>query len=182
MSIAIQKYLGVVIDNEPSSHISALCKKMAHYLYLIGCHQSRNLSVAVLKILIQSLVLSHLRYAMPVWGPSLSHDLQSRPRENVHRAVRVVYGLRKFDHVSALRRKLEWLSIQSLIQHHRLLMLYRHYHAETENTILLIHQFNLADNHIMRPELPLILLFHVDLDFHYSEIFLFKRNNIFQTK
>ena len=79
MSIATQKYLGVVIDSDLcwSSHISALCKKMAYYLYLIGYHQ-RNLPVAVLKMLIQSLVLSHRRYAMPVWGPSLSHDLQSR--------------------------------------------------------------------------------------------------------
>ena len=27
-----------------------------------------------------------------------------------------------------------------------------------------MHQFNLADNHTMTPELPLILLSHVDLD------------------
>ena len=71
----------------------------------------------------QSLVLSHLRYAVPVW----SHDLQSRLEKMFNRAVRVVYGLRKFDHVSALQRKLEWLSVQSLIQHHCLLMLYRYY-------------------------------------------------------
>ena len=79
MSVVTQKYLGVVIDNDFrwSSHISALCKKMAYYLYLIGCHQ-RNLPVAVLKLLVESLVLSHLRYAVPVWGPSLSCDLQLR--------------------------------------------------------------------------------------------------------
>jgi len=80
--------------------------------------------VVVLKMLVQSLALSHLCYAVPVWGPSLSHDLQSRLEKMFNRAVRVVYGLRKFDHVSALRRKLEWLSVQSLIQHHCLLMVY----------------------------------------------------------
>ena len=47
------------------SHISTLCKKMAYYLYLIGCYQ-RNLPVAILKLL----VLSHLRYVVSVWGPS----------------------------------------------------------------------------------------------------------------
>ena len=104
MSVATQKYLGVVIDNDLcwSSHILALCK-MAYYL--IHCHR-RSLPVAVLKMLIQSLVLSHLHYAMPVWRPSLSHDLQSRLEKMFNRAVRVVYGLRKFDHVSALRRNL----------------------------------------------------------------------------
>jgi len=61
----------------------------------------------------------------------------SRLEKMLNRAVRVVYGLRKFDHVSALRRKLDWLSVPSLIQHQCLLKLYRHYHAETENTILL---------------------------------------------
>ena len=71
MSIVTQKYLGVVIDND-HCWSSALCKKMAYYLYLIDCHQI-NLPVAVLKMLVQSHVLSHLRYAVPIWGPSLSY-------------------------------------------------------------------------------------------------------------
>ena len=29
--------------------------------------------MTILKLLVQSLVLSHLRYAVSVWGPSLSH-------------------------------------------------------------------------------------------------------------
>jgi len=92
-----------------------------------------NLPVAILKLL----VLSHLRYAVSVWGPSFSHDLQSRLEKMFNRAIRVVYGLRKFDHVCTLRRKLGWLSVQSLIQHHCLFMLYRHYHSDVENTIQL---------------------------------------------
>ena len=128
--------------------------------------------VAVLNMLVQSLVLSHLHYAVPVWGPSLSQDSKSRVEKLVlfNRAVGVVYRLRKFDHVCALR-KLEWLFVQSLIQHHCLLMLYQHYHAETENIMLFIYQFNLVDNRIMRPELPLILLFHVDLNFIFMQRF-----------
>jgi len=69
-------------------------------------------------------------------GAPLSHDLQSRLEKMFNGAVRVVYGLRKFDHVCALRRKLEWLSVQLLIQHHCLLMLCRHYHADRKhNTV-----------------------------------------------
>jgi len=71
----------------------------------------RNLLVAILKLLVLSLVLSYLRYAVSVWGPSLSYDLQSRLEKMFNRVIRVVYGLRKFDHVSTLRRKLGWLII-----------------------------------------------------------------------
>ena len=69
-----------------------------------------------------------------------------------NRAVRVAHGLRKFDHVSALMRKYGWLSVQSLIQHHCLLMLYQHYHA--------------------------ILLFHVDLNFHLCRDFFVQKEPI----
>jgi len=53
-------YLDVVFDSDLhwSSHVSALCRKIAYYLYLISYHQ-RNLPVAILKLL----VLSHLHYA-----------------------------------------------------------------------------------------------------------------------
>jgi len=79
---------------------------------------------------------------------------------------------RKFNHVSAVCWRLEWLSVESVIQHYCLLMLHHHYHAETENTILLNHPFNLADSPTMKPELPHTLLCHIDLDFHlYTEIF-----------
>jgi len=61
-------------------------------------------------MLVWSLVLSHLHYAVPVWGSSPSHDLQLRLEKMFNCAVKVVYRLRKFDHVSALRRKLEWLT------------------------------------------------------------------------
>ena len=67
--VVIQKYLSIVIDNDfwvDSSYFNFL----AYYLYLIGCHQ-RNLPVAILKLLVQSLlVLSHLHYAVSVWEPS----------------------------------------------------------------------------------------------------------------
>ena len=108
-------------------------QKIAYYLYLIGCYQ-KNLPVAILKLLIQPLVLSHLHYTVSVCGPSLSHDLQPRLERMINHAVRIVYGLRN---VSPLWRSLGWFFVQSLIQCHCLLMLYHHYHSDTENTILL---------------------------------------------
>jgi len=158
--------LGCCNGQQPSLVFSHFSSLQEDGILLVGCHQ-RNLPVAVLKMLTQSLIST-------VWGPSLSHDLQSRLEKMFNRAVRVVYRLRKFDHVSALRRKLEWLFGQSLIQHHCLLMLYRHYHAETENTILLnpLIQFSRKSHYETRAA-P-YLLFHVDLDFHLLRFFCSK--------
>jgi len=177
LSVVTQKQLAAVIDNDLRWFLAFqlfVRKWHSYYLYLIGCHQ-RNLPVAVLKMLVQSLVLSHLRYAVPVWEPSLSHNSQSRLEKMFNRAVRAVYGLRKFNHVSALRRNFQWLSVQSLIQHHCLLMLYQH-HQETQYRY--IHQFNLIDNHIMRWKLPPILPFHVDLNFHLCRGFFIRKGRI----
>ena len=72
----------------------------------------------ILKSLVESLVLSHLNYALPVWGPALAHDLLTRLVKMHNRTVRVIGGLKIFDHVSSFRRQLRWLSVDSLIQHH----------------------------------------------------------------
>ena len=47
---------------------------MPCYLYLITSHK-RTLDAQLLKLLIDSLVFSHLYYALPVWGPSLNQQL-----------------------------------------------------------------------------------------------------------
>ena len=47
--------------------------------------------------------MSHLNYALSVWGPSLNKDLFSRLCRLHDRAVCVTCGLRKYDHVSDCR-------------------------------------------------------------------------------
>ena len=53
-----QKYLGLIFDNQLSwtSHVSHVCKKMSYYLHLVG----------LIELLMDSLVLSHMQYALPV--------------------------------------------------------------------------------------------------------------------
>ena len=71
--VTTQKYLGVTFDNHLkwSSHVAAVCKKASFYLFWIASHR-KALPSEVIKILIDSLVLSHFTYALPVWGPMLS--------------------------------------------------------------------------------------------------------------
>ena len=79
MNVSKQKYLGIIIDSNLIwvHHVAHVCKKMAYYLYLIGYYQ-KVLPDSVIKMLIDSLVASHLVYALSVWGPSLSVGLFHR--------------------------------------------------------------------------------------------------------
>ena len=91
----------------------------------------------ILKLLVKSLVLSHLNYALPVLGPALAHDMLARLVKMHNRAIRVIGGLKKFDHVSSFRRQLNWLSVDFLIQHRCNVLMYRYYNSEHNNCILL---------------------------------------------
>ena len=70
------KYMGVHFDPQLSwdTHISNVCKRMSYYLYLMSYHH-RVLPSCILKLLANSLVISQLTYALPVWGPSLKVNL-----------------------------------------------------------------------------------------------------------
>ena len=57
---------------------------------------------------IMVLVLSHLNYALPVWGLPLNSDLVSCLCHFHNWAVRVTCGLRRYDHVSDCRLRLRW--------------------------------------------------------------------------
>ena len=53
-----------------------------------------------------------------------------------NRAIRVIGGLKKFDRVSSFRRQLNWLSVDSLIQHRCDAMMYRYYNSGHNNILL----------------------------------------------
>ena len=103
------KYLGVHFDPQLSwdTHISNICKGMSYYLYLMSYHHC-VLPLYILKMLANSPVIFQLTYAFPVWGPSLKVNLCSHLHHLYNRAVRVVCGLRKYDHVASSRHTLGW--------------------------------------------------------------------------
>ena len=62
----------------------------------------------VLKLLIDSLVLSRLTYALPVWGSTISKQCLTHLQRQHNWAVRIVKNLRKFDHC---RTEFGWLPV-----------------------------------------------------------------------
>ena len=124
--VSTQKYLGVVFDNQLrwDSHVSTVCKKISYYLLSHYKHMPND----VIKLLIDSLVLSRLTYALPVWGPAISKQCLTRLQRQYNWAVHIVKNLKKFDHVSAHCTELGWLPVDALICYRTLCTMHQLYH------------------------------------------------------
>ena len=86
-----QKYRGVMIDNHLrwDSHVSNVCIKVSYYLYCINAHY-KHMPNDVLKLLIDSLVLSCLTYALPVQGPAISKQCLTHLQQQ-HNWAKLLY-------------------------------------------------------------------------------------------
>ena len=119
-AVTKQIYIGLVFDQNLSwdHHVSLLCKRMSYYLYVIHCHRN-VLGSKLLKLLTESLVLSHLNYCLPIWGVSLhtqslhTQSLQ-RLKRMQNRAVHLCRNLHKYDHVSEHCQYLKWLQLNAI--------------------------------------------------------------------
>jgi len=124
-----QKYLGLIFDSNMSwtHYVANVCGKMSYYLCLLRSHQ-HVIDIGLMKMLLESLVLSHLFYCVTVWGPSLGSTLLQRLQRMQNRAVRLCYNLRKYDHVSQFYHRLQWLPLPHFIQFKSLCSMYHQYH------------------------------------------------------
>ena len=105
--------------------MSEVCRKCSYYLYLIGCSH-KHLPVSLLKLLMESLISSHIMYALPVWGPPLLNHQVGCLQLIQNRAVRVVFSLKKFDHVSVPHEQLGWPNISEEIEIRSLAAFHHH--------------------------------------------------------
>ena len=121
--------MGLIFDCSLSwaHHVAGVCSKMSYYLYLLSTHH-HVIDYNLMKMLLESLVLSHLSYCVTVWGPSLGSTLSQRLQRMQNRAVRLCCNLRKYDHISAFYHKLNWLPLPCFIQFKSLCSMYRQYH------------------------------------------------------
>ena len=126
--VKVQKYLGVIFDDQLRwlDHVSVICKKISFYLFWINSFR-KNLPSSVIKMLIDFLVLSHINYALPAWGPMLAKGSLQRLQRLLNWGVRITAGLRKYDHISSHRARLKWLPVESQIEYRSLCAIHRQY-------------------------------------------------------
>ena len=123
--VSKQKYLVLIFDST-LSWSSKVCRSMSYYLYLLN-KQRLIFKTDLFKMLIESLVFSHVLYCLPVWGPSLTNANVNRLKCLQHRAIRLCLGLRKYDHISHHFHTLHWLPIGSMIQYRTLCAMHHQY-------------------------------------------------------
>ena len=73
--------------------------------------------------------MSHMQYALSVWGPSLTQNQLLRLQRLQNSAVRLVFSLNKSDYISEYYQELRWLRVSQLIQFHLACVMYHQYNA-----------------------------------------------------
>ena len=96
---------------------------MLYYLYLIKSY-CNVLKFDIMKLLIKSLVFSHLSYSIYVWD--VSH-LAKHLKRLQNRAVRLLFYLQKFDHVTCCYCRVSWLPFSDLIKYHSVCVMFHQF-------------------------------------------------------
>ena len=119
------KNLGVIFDSTLSweQHISVVTRRCFGTLTGLA-HLRHYLPHSVLTALVSALALSHVRYCLAVYGNGSAKNCD-RIQKILNFAARVISGKRKFDHISDVRERLEWLSAPDLVRYHTLTLAHR---------------------------------------------------------
>ena len=108
--------LGVVFDGTLSwdDHVSDLSRRCTGLL--IGLSQIRHyIPDGIIKTLVISLVMSRVQYCLTVYGNGSQKNFD-RIQKILNFAARVIFGRRKFDHVSDLRDQLRWMTPKTMAE------------------------------------------------------------------
>lgn len=129
--------LGLVLDSRMRyrEHIVQLMQKA--YAALRILYANRNiLNFKLKKMLCESLVLSHFNYCDFIYGPCLDLRDRGKVQKVQNTCVRLIYGLRKYDHVSSYISNLKWLNMNSRRDFHLCNFLIRLLRTEHSSTLL----------------------------------------------
>ena len=87
-------------------------------------HLRGHLPTAVLSALIHALVFSQLRYCISVYGNGTKGNF-SRLQKIINYAAKILFGRRKYDHVSDLLERLGWLGAEGMATYHTLCLTHK---------------------------------------------------------
>ena len=109
------KNIGLIFDSKMSweAHVSMISRRCIGILCGLS-HARHNLPNCIIRTLVTSLVISHIRYCISVYGNGSKKNLE-QIQKVLNFGARVIFGRRKFDHVSDLWARLGWLRPQQLV-------------------------------------------------------------------
>lgn len=111
--------LGVNLDTNFrfKTHIKKLMQRSFSSLKLI--YSNRHLLNYKLRIMLcDSLVLSHFNYCDFIYGFCIDQFDKNRLQKVQNSCCRMIFGLRKFDHISHKIKDVNWLNMNSRREHH----------------------------------------------------------------
>ena len=119
------KNLGLVMDRFLTfdAHIDQLVGKCTGMLLAL-LHAKHSLPSDIIATLVTSLVISHIRYCISIYG-TYGVAQRHRIQKVLHFCARVVCGRRKYDHISADYKQLGWLNAEQLVMYHRVCLIQR---------------------------------------------------------
>ena len=119
------KNLGLTFDRSLTwtAHISNITKNCFGVLGGLS-HLRGHLPPAVILTLVSALVVSQVRYCVSIYGGTTKQNV-SRIQKVLNYAAKVVFGRKKYDHVSDLLGRLGWLSAEELVSYHSLSLVHK---------------------------------------------------------
>ena len=119
------KNLGLVFDSSLNwdRHVSVVTQRCFGVLTGLS-HLRGHLPKAVLSALIHALVFSQLRYCLSVYGNGKKGNF-CRIQKVINFSAKLLFGRRKYDHVSDLLEGLGWLGAESMATYHTLCLLHK---------------------------------------------------------
>ena len=134
--------MGVLFDTNLSwdNHVGAVSRRCNGML--IGLSQARHmLPHQTISMLVSALVLSQVRYCASVYGNGTKKNMD-RIQKILNFGAKVIFGRKKFDHVSDLREKLGWLPAQLMADHSTLCLTHKVLEAKEPESLAAVLRYN----------------------------------------
>ena len=105
------RILGIIIDAHLTreAHVSLVVRR-CYTLHCVVSKLSRSLTYDVKKFLIELLVIPHIMYCITAWS-GCGATQKKRVQKVLNHCARVVFSVRKFEHVCPLLEELQWASV-----------------------------------------------------------------------
>ena len=125
------KSLGVLLDRHLNfeQHVNSVKNKATGILIALT-HVRHVVPAQVMPQIVQSLVLSIVRYCLCVYG-SCNNTQIHNIQKIINFCARVISGRRKRDHISDVVERLKWLDAKHLIHYHTACSLHKTLHTGT---------------------------------------------------